>query len=70
MGLVNFVAPPEARSAWVDEVISPWLQCPAEVHAEIKWDLRDCGGLGPAAAYRMARDRLLLAAVTDGRAPE
>jgi hypothetical protein len=54
----------------VDEMISALLRHPAHVTAELKRDLRDFDEVGQAAAYQMTKDRLLLASVTDGRAPD
>ncbi|HVD04172.1 MAG TPA: enoyl-CoA hydratase/isomerase family protein [Candidatus Dormibacteraeota bacterium] len=66
IGLLNFVEASDGLATRVNAVIASLLQYSAEVHAEIKRDLRDFDEVGQAAAYRMARDRLLLASVTDG----
>ncbi len=66
MGLLNFVEEADGVAARVEAVMAALLRFSGEVHAEIKRDLRDFDEVGQAAAYRMARDRLLLASVTDG----
>ena len=63
LGLINFIAGPGALRSRVDEVLSQLLQFAAEVHQEIKRDLRDFAQVDQATTYRIARDRLLLTSV-------
>ncbi|MGH7608863.1 MAG: enoyl-CoA hydratase/isomerase family protein [Candidatus Dormibacteria bacterium] len=66
LGMVTMVAEADQLGSRVEDVISTLLRYPAAVQREIKRLLADFQSVEQSVAYGMARDRLLISALTDG----